>query len=151
MKPVIAALAALIMTAAPALAWPDALEGRPPLNHESPVGYYVWHDEDGLHLRTHGPGDEHQFVARLRTDGTFVDVDAVRLESRDRVRISDGGHVLVFDVHTFDWTDGTNFHVRGGERLRLDLELDGEPIATESIYLGADGEHPATNPFIIRR
>ena len=45
-----------------------------------------------MHLRTHGPGSERDFVARLHTDGVFDSVDTVRLESADKFAVTDGGH-----------------------------------------------------------
>ena len=147
----LSALAILLTMATSALAADPALEGEPTLDHSKPVGYYIWHDERGFHLRTHGPGDQHLFEARLRTDGEFVDVDTVRLESRDDVAVVDGGHTLLLRFHTYDWTDGVNFRIRGEDRdfLRLNLQLDGEPIATESIRLGRWERHPRQNPFTI--
>ena len=78
-------------------------------------------------------------------------VDTVRLESRDDIAILDGGHTLVLHFHTYDWTDGVNFSIHDGSRLRLNLQLNGEPIATDSIYLGRHGRHPESNPFTITR
>ena len=148
----LAAAVALFVTAAlPALAWPGGVEGRPTLTADSPVGYYVWHDENGMHVRTHGPGSEHDFVARMHTDGIFTNVDTARLESRDKIAVADGGHTLVLRFHTYNYTDGVNFRIAGGDKLHLNLELDGAPIATDSIYLGAAGVHPPSNPFTIDR
>lgn len=134
-----------------ALAWSEDVQGRPDLNHDSPVGYYLWHDDNGMHLRTHGPGDEHSFLARLTTDGVFVDVDTVRLESADDYAVLDGGHTLVLRFKTYDATDGVNFRIQGGTKLRLRLGLNGELIETDSIYLGPNGKHPRTNPFTLSR
>ncbi len=144
-------VALLLALSVSAFAWSDDLEGHPTLTHDNPVGYYLWHNGDGLHLRTHGPGDEHLFVARLHTDGTFENVDAVRLESVDNYAVTDGGHTLLLRFHTYDWTDGLNFNIRGGSYLRLNLRLDGAAIATDSIFLGDDGHHPASNPFTLQR
>jgi hypothetical protein len=129
---------------------PDAAEGAPNITANSPTGYYIFKTDDGLHLRTHGPGAEHDFDAVLRTTGTFENVDAIRLEPGDRVDVLDGGHELAIHFHTFDFTDGVNFKVRGSERVRLNLKLDDKLISTDSIFLGADGHHPAHNPFRIR-
>lgn len=143
----IAALSIALTLATTALAADPGLDGEPTLDHSKPVGYYIWHDDNGFHLRTHGPGDAHLFEARLRTDGTFVDVDTVRLESRDDIAVDDGGRTLLLRFHTFNHTDGVNFRVRDGDWLRLNLQLDGKPIATESIYLGRSERHPRQNPF----
>lgn len=148
---VLAALALVSGVATSAFAWPGPVEGAPSLTADSPLGYYIWHDDNGMHLRTHGPGDEHFFVARLHTDGIFEDVDTVRLENRDNFEVLDGGHVLVLRFHTYGATDGVNFRVRDGSRLRFSLRLDGDLISTDSIYLGANGIHPKSNPFTIKR
>ena len=115
------------------------------------TGYYLWHDADGSHLRTHGPGAEHFFVARLHTDGVFIDVSTVRAESRDSVTITDGGHTLLIRLHTYDGIDGVNYRVRGGTAVHVRLELDGGLIGTDQVFLGALLRHPAHNPFTITR
>ncbi len=136
--------------AAPATPKAPVAEGAPTIDHDKPMGYYIWHSDDGVHLRTHGPGAEHVFDAVLRTKGTFENVDVVKLEKDDRVDVLDGGHKMVIHFHTFDATDGVNFTIKDGERLRLNLKLDDEHIATSSIFLGAKGVHPKHNPFSIR-
>jgi hypothetical protein len=149
----LAAGSALLLASVPAaFAWQGPVtDGSPDLNHDSPTGYYIWHTDDGFHVRTHGPNARHDFDARLHTDGTFEDVDVVRLESRDGVEVLDGGHQLVIHFNTFDATDGVNFRIDGGERLRLALRLDGHLIDTDRIFLGHSGAHPERNPFVLRR
>lgn len=115
-----------------------------------PAGYYIWRDENGVHLRSHGPRQAHDFTVRLRTDGVFTDVNAVRLENRDKVAVLDGGHVLEMRVHTYDGVDGVDFRIADGSRLRFHLELDDRLISTDHIYLGSMQAHPPTNPFTIR-
>ncbi len=148
---ILGAAALFLAAGVSAFAWTGEVDGHPTLAPDSPVGYYLWHDEDGMHLRTHGPGDEHLFTARLHTDGLFEDVQAVRLESADSFKVTNGGHTLLLRFHTYDWTDGLNFRVQGGEYLRFNLHLDGAPIDTDSIYLGDTGKHPEHNPFTIER
>jgi hypothetical protein len=144
------AASAQSVTAAPSK--PSVIQGSPTINDDSPTGYYLFRSngDDGIHLRTHGPGAEHDFDATLRTNGTFQNVDPVRLEAGDKVDVLDGGHRLVIHFHTFDFTDGVNFTIKGGEHLRLDLKLDGQPISTDSIFLGQNGRHPKHNPFHVR-
>jgi hypothetical protein len=150
-RALIASAALLLAIPALAFAWPGDVEGAPNLTEQSPLGYYLWHDDNGMHLRTHGPGDEHLFVAHLHTDGTFQNVDSVRLENKDNFSVDDGGHELTLHFHTYDFTDGVNFTIDGGNRLHLRLELDGQMIDTGSIYLGSSGAHPTTDPFTIDR
>ncbi len=127
------------------------LAGEPAISADETMGYYIWRDDNGFHLRTHGPGDQHIFTARIHTDGIFRDVDAVRLENKDNFAVIDGGHTIVMRFHTYDFTDGINFKVRGGTYLRFNLQLDSELIPTDHIFLGAGGKHPANNPFTLRR
>lgn len=148
---VIAAITLLAVVTTSAFAWSPSIEGQSTVTLDCSAGYYLWHDENGMHLRTHGPGEEHIFTARLRTDGIFYDVDAVRLESRDNFAVLDGGHTIVMRFRTYDAIDGLNFRIAGGSKLQLNLRLDGEQIATDQIFLGPDGKHPATNPFTIYR
>lgn len=127
----------------------STVSGEPSTNDGSPVGYYLWHNANGFHLRTHGPGAEHDFVAHLYTRGTFKGVDRSMLEPRDSVNVSKNGHELVAHFHTFDGWDGVSFHIAGGEYLQLNLRLDGQEISTDNIFIGPSGAHPPTNPFRI--
>ncbi len=146
------AVAALLVALVPvASAAPlTSTEGAPNVTDSSPTGYFIFHDENGFHLRTHGPQAEHNFYAVLRTTGTFENVDPIRLEPDDTVDITDGGHRMVIHFHTYDGIDGVNFRVDGGDKLHLKLELDGKDAPTDQIYLGPQGRHPKHNPFTIK-
>ncbi|MDQ6671675.1 MAG: hypothetical protein M3069_13160 [Chloroflexota bacterium] len=146
------AAGALLLAAAPAAfaAEPAAtVQGARTIDNDSPTGYYLWHSEDGFHLRTHGPGARHDFDAVLRTRGTFENVDVVKLEDGDHVDVLDGGHELAIHFHTYDFTDGVNFTVRGGDKVRLDLKLDDKVAPTYQIFIGANAHQPMNNPFTI--
>lgn len=147
---VFTALVLLAGSVASTLAADARVAGAPALNADWPTGYYLWRNDDDFHLRTHGPQARHDFVAYLTTDGQFRDVDVVRAENRDNVRLINGARTLVLHFHTYDATDGINFRVAGGSALRLDLRLDGHRISTEHIFLGAGGAHPAKNPFSVK-
>jgi hypothetical protein len=149
---VLLALAAASLTLVPvASAAPlSAAEGAPDITDGSPSAYYVWHNDDGWHLRTHGPGAQHDFDAVLRTNGTFENVDVVKLEGDDSVNVTDAGHTLRIHFHTFDLTDGVNFTVRDGEHVRFNLTLDDKQAATSDIFLGPNGRHPKHNPFTVK-
>jgi hypothetical protein len=159
MNPVRQVVCALVLAlgmgsllAAPALAWDGRLEGRPENLHPgSDLGYYIWHDGEGLHLRTIGPGPRHVFKATLRTDGEFRNVRLVRLEGDDGFEIRDGGHVLELRFETWDGIDGVDFHIEGGKKLTFLLRLDGARAPTRKLFLGAAGVHPRHNPFVIKR
>lgn len=143
----------LLATAvAPAFAWAGYLQGDPDnMGDDAPQGYYVWHNDNGWHIRTHGPDEEHHFTARLHTDGVFTGVDPMHFEDVDRYAVTDGGHTLTVNFRTFDRWDGVNFRVAGGDCLRFNLQLNGEEIPTDSIFLGDSGRHPDSDPFRVCR
>jgi len=150
----IATLGAIALVAAfatSAFAWPASVNGAPDIDPNSMTGYYIWHNGDGWHLRTNGPEDEHNFTARLRTDGTFTDVDPIRLENDDAVTVEDGGKVLMIHFHTFSATDGVDFKIDGGQHLSFNLKVDGKRIDRDDVLLGARGVHPRHNPFMVKR
>ena len=133
--------------------WPAWIQGQPEnFRPGGPNGWYFWHDGSGLHIRTTNPSDKnHVFTAVLTTGGTFADIQKVRLESNDDIRLLDNGHRLVVRFHTYDGVDGVNFHVVGGDRLRLRFDEAGKLIGPDRIYAGAEAIHPASDPFTVNR
>ncbi len=133
--------------------WPAWVQGRPTkLDDGSARGWYFWHDASGLHLDTTTPQDRnHAFEAVLTTAGTFYDIDKIHLESGDDVQLLDHGHRLVVKFHTYSGIDGVNFHIAGGDSVRLRLEEGGHLIDRSNIFVGHFNVHPATDPFTIHR
>jgi hypothetical protein len=148
----LAALTALALITGAAFAWTGHVQGRPAsFSAGGTDGYYVWHDDDGLHLRTTDSSGVFKYTGILRTNGTFADVNPVRLEPDDKFEVLDGGHTLHFQFVTAEGVDGLDFRVDGGTRVRFALERDGHLIDTSNIFLGEDSVHPKHNPFSIRR
>ena len=135
--------------AAPALAWSSDIEGRPDnLRPGGDEGYYVWHDDNGLHVYTTDPVGHHKYTFRISTEGVFQNVDPVRLDGGDSVTVLDGGHRLEGDFVTHEGIDGLNFNIAGGAGMRLALRIDGVLAPGDEIYLGDDFSHPSNNPFV---
>src|SRR5439155_14043684 len=71
----------------------NVLDGNPDFEHGQGMGYWLWRDKDGIHLRTTTHGTEHDFngVLRASDNSKFADVKPFRLEDRgsndDRLRI----------------------------------------------------------------
>lgn len=139
----------LMAAALPAFADDGSTTNEPDIVADGrPAGYYIWHNENGWHLRTHGPDlDEHHFTARIHTDGTFRSVEGVTLEDRDYYVVADRGHALGINFHTYNGVDGMNFRLDGSSCIRFNLMLDGQPIPTDQIFLGKDKDNPDQNPF----
>lgn len=146
-----AGVALLTLTTA-TFAWQSRIEGKPAsFEAGSTGGYYFWHDDDGLHVRTTDPeGIDSWYAGVVTTDGTFRDLDLVRAEPDDNATL-EGPQTLVFGMHTFSGVDGFNFNVDGGTFVRLDLYRDGHQTSPDHIFLGAKSVHPNDDPFVIRR
>lgn len=149
---VLSALALMAITSVAVSATTNASLDEEGIPSEKPTGFYLWHDEGGFHLRTHGPDAEHNFMASLQTDGLFTDVEGLRNEWGDNVKVLDEGRLLRLSFLTFGDRDGVNFRIRNGTELRVTLWLDGEAMDPKSVFLNATttmDDHPATNPFTI--
>jgi hypothetical protein len=144
-----AALTIAAAGASPTLACSDRLEGQPAnLQPGGDLGYYLWLDGTGFHLRTTGPGDRHVFDARLETGGVFQNVQPVGAEAEDTVNVGPDQHVMELHFVTFDHLDGVDFTIDNGHRLLVTLNRDGALSPTDQIYLGQNDEHPLLNPFL---
>jgi hypothetical protein len=133
--------------------WPAWIQGRPKsLDDGSTAGWYFWHDDSGLHIATTTPSDkDHVFSAVLTSAGTFRDIDKIRLEGADDIKLLDGGHRLVVKFHTHDGIDGVNFHLDGGDQMKLRFDEAGRLVGPSRIFVGAFSVHPGADPFVVHR
>jgi hypothetical protein len=145
------ACAAMLALTASAFAWDGQLQGNPGVTDTSNMGYYLWHDNDGLHVRTHGPGAEHVFSALIHTDGVITSLDPIRLESDDQNYLENGGHDLWIYYHTYDGIDGVNFKIDGGTSMTVTADLDKKAISASDIFLGGSEQNPSSNSFTLTR
>lgn len=135
-----------------ALAWAPRVQGQPDdFRPGDSRGIFIWHDRNGMHLRTTTHGKDHVFSGVIRTDGQFRDVRGVREECNDFHRVSWDRDTLTFRFHTGGGVDGLDFRVKEGDRLYFDLYMDGRHIATRHIYVGHNGWHPEHSNFVLRR
>lgn len=147
-----AALVLALATVGVGFAWPARFEGRPEqLEVGGDAGFYIWHNDDGVHLSTTGPGPERHFKAVITTDCELEDIDQTRLEESDRFVLRDGGKKLVVHFTTYGHIDNVRWRVKDGTEMRFKLSVDGHPIRPENIYLGAEGYHPPEPVFTIPR
>jgi hypothetical protein len=146
----VSVVALIGVIASPAFAWGERIEGRPASFQAGGTdGYYLWHDEAGLHLRTTDSSGSFTYSGTLSTQGTFTDVQLVRAEKDDSVQILNGGKVLQFQFVTFQGVDGIDFRVDGGNPVQLQLMQNGNPINPANIFLGSMSVHPLHNPVRI--
>lgn len=145
----VAALLAALSLPGSALAWPGAYEGQPgALRPGVEGGAYLWRDGEGFH---HLVGVGHSFDpwtldVKVTTDGVIHDVDAAALEANDTVdREGEGSLKAIFVLSTR--ADHLRFRVRDAGWLEYELWVNGSPMGTDSIHVGADGRHPLDSRF----
>ncbi len=128
--------------------WPASARGQPGFEVGGSLGYFLWHDADGWHLRWTTRGRTRVFSGTISTTGVFHDVRRVALESSDlSLRTS---ALLAWRSSNTGGLDGFDFSTTG-DRLTFSLVLDGFPVAMNQIYVGAGRSHPSSNPFTLTR
>jgi hypothetical protein len=137
--------------------WPDVFNGRPAnLDAGGTGGVYLWHDNDGWHLRvTHNGHDEALFAGTISTPGEIT-YQRVQDEKADKTSVGPFGHVLAFRFTNYGYMDGVDFQTTCAPRITFDLEAGTDEghlhqIGTERIFVGHADSNPTSNPFTAQR
>ncbi len=132
-------------------AWGTRVQGGPPYLPGDRGEVYLWHD-NGFHLRVTHRGDGERTYAGTVISPTPMRVNPVDLDPSDRVNLSPDGRTLTFAFNDFGRTDGIDFSTDCANDLTVGpLTVDGAPLSTDRIYLGAQQIHPDRNPLVIHR
>lgn len=122
-------------------------------------GVYMWHNEDGWHIRTTDRTDTaHHYTGTiaLSSGGRFTSFNTVRLENGDRVWV-DGDNVLHYDFTTYNGVDGVDFTVSdcdahgSTETLAVSMQLNGYQDDAHRIHLGDEASNPPSARFDVVR
>ncbi len=134
-NPSMGAAAASAVEASELLPW-SAAWGEPYFQAGAGLGYYIWQDNDGVHLRTTTEGRLHQFLGTIRSNGLIWDARRVRPEADDSLRRRP--HQLDFSFRTADGLDGLDFQIDGGSEITFELYQDGveRPVF---VHIGSTG------------
>jgi hypothetical protein len=125
--------------------WPGAYRGQP---RTQGTGYYVWVDDDIWHVRWNGLGLGRDVSGLISTDGQFSNFRRVEFEQGDQV--AQNSRLIAWQTTNTDRTDGIDFRTSGNQ-LNFTLLVDGDSVNVGQIFIGANGGHPARNPFRVRR
>jgi hypothetical protein len=137
--------------------WPAYVRGQPAINLTNRPMYFLWLDDAGWHLRWTTRRFGREAAGLMSTDGRFNEFRRVSLEEGDQVARGDG--LVAWETRTGRAVrvadrpgdmDGIDFRTTG-QRLSFTLLMDGDPIPTDQIFIGASGTHPRNNPFRIMR
>ena len=143
----LAAVGALAATLVVGVGAPAFADTAPPAR--DPVR--VWHDANGWHVRvTHRTLHERTFSGAVHTSGEFVDVDRVKLEGSDTLKVSADKHTIAFRFHNYGAIDGFDFNTIDAPALKFGFLSDGRVVPPRLIGIGAAGRHPAHDPFVIK-
>ena len=132
----------------------SVLEGKPEMSAGEGMGYWLWSDAEGIHLRTTTNGLPHVFrgVIRTRERAQFLDVSDVRLEDRagnhDR-EVQADDDLIRFRFVTYAGIDGIDFRLDGAG-FCVELENNGHD-AVRAVHLGAEEVQPGAMPVCFKR
>ena len=145
---IVGALTGLAIIVGAAFAWNGHVDGKPVAFEAGGTdGYYLWHNDDGFHLRTTDSAGVFEYSGVLRTNGTFTNLKLVKAEADDRADLLDGGKVIQFRFKTAEGIDGLDVQVVGASRIHVLLDRNGKHVDPANIFLGENGVHPDNNPF----
>lgn len=134
---------------APLPAW---THGQPAhLHARGATGGYLWHDNDGWHLRvTHRTKHKMVFTGIVSASSpiTFA---RVKDEARDKVTLSPDHKRLTFRFVNYGGLDGVDFTDACAISARFAFAVDGHRATRNQVYVGAHSARPRSNPFTINR
>jgi hypothetical protein len=147
---VLAVLFALPVLAGPKTHFVGAgtVRGAPEIEPNKVVGFYLWADKDGLHLRWTTDGTAHLFSGRLDLDKPLKELVRVREVAGGWARMH-GNRVVMFSSTSRGAVDGLDLVIPAGRKVRLEIQVDGKDPLPEQVLLGAKGNNPKGFPLTI--
>ncbi|MBI5699339.1 Ig-like domain repeat protein [Candidatus Saganbacteria bacterium] len=120
--------------------------GRPEYRSGSDLGYFIWEDEEGWHVRWSSDGNSHRFSGNLITIGGSITPRP--LGEGQGVRAT--GNVISWDSNN---TGGFDFTVANGKQLMITPKIDEDPTSpspyASNIYLGISKASQEFIPIMI--
>ncbi|SFL36022.1 hypothetical protein [Pelosinus propionicus] len=128
------------------------IEGKPSeFQPSNSVGYFLWQDRDGFHLRTSAAGTKHKFSGSIRTNGKFGDIFAKMSGTDDSSDMNNDRDKIDFNLTNLSGEAGIDLYVKGGTDITFELFMDGETVDPENIYIGSEGWHPGKSKFTLQQ
>lgn len=148
---IMAAVLVLVLFSGSALAWFAAVEGAPGALSHAEKGIFIWHDDDGMHIRGISRHHRTVFSGTIETNGRFFAVHERGLEDGDHLFVDHERNTLRFRFTVQGGVDGIDFRVREGNRLSFVLNTNGHNARPADINVGREGWHPGDNRFTLWR
>ncbi|MBP2650096.1 MAG: hypothetical protein H6Q74_921 [Firmicutes bacterium] len=128
-----------------------SLDGRPTdFMPGKSTGYFVWQDNNGLHIRTTASGTKHVFSGTIYTDGSFENTFGKTESADDHFSISEDRNKINFQFTNNGGVTGIDLHLKKGTYVTFNLSVDENEINPSQIFLGESGWHPMKNKITLR-
>jgi hypothetical protein len=123
-------------------------DGKPQMFHPKHIqGYFIWGDDDGIHVRVTTDKEKHVFSGTMHADGRLEDIEEKSLQDDDFAHVKDHNHTVDFQYTTSGEAAGIDFYIYRGQSMDFDIYLDGAKIGPDQIFVGEEGWHPESNKF----
>jgi hypothetical protein len=131
--------------------WPAADEGRPAA-HPDASGVYLWHSNDGWHLRVNDPGpDRAVFTGTVRVDGQVLSTGRHLEQRGEGVLTRPRAGIVGYRFTNYGGVDGLDLVTRCSSHLTVRARVDGQAVDAAHVWIGADGHHPDAVPTRIAK
>lgn len=127
---------------------PTVLVGRPTIETDRSISFYVWTDADGLHVRWTTAGKPVLFSGMLSFDRPLKDLKR-HLEVGSGWVKNHGDRLVVFSATSRNGVDGFDLSVPHGRKVKIDLKVDGHDPSPNQVFLGGAKTSPAGIPIVL--
>ena len=123
------------------------IKGRPKFTSGQFLGYVLWKQSDGFHLRWTTEGNKaSNFQGKVTSQTKLKIVKRVRLENEDNINATEK-NTIEWNTKVKNQIDGVDFLTPGD--FTVELRINKKKINPKNIFLGAQMIQPEKNPFTI--
>ena len=122
-------------------------KGRPKFESEQLIGYYLWKQSDGFHLRwTTKKGKSHNFQGKIMHQDKLKITRIVNPKTECKI-YEMGENLIHWNSLGEDQLNGIDFFTAGN--FTIELRIDNKKAKPKSILIGFEMKNPENNPFHI--
>ena len=125
------------------------VRGQPAIEEGKVLGYFIWVDKQGFHLRWCTDGKPYLFTGRIDTDKKVKELKDVKAETGGWAKIY-GNRIVMFSKTSRGPVDGLDLTIPQGRIVQIEFHIDGKEPTPEQVFLGQKGAHPKGVPLKIR-
>jgi len=123
------------------------IKGRTDFSPGKFLGYVLWRQSDGFHLRWTTKGKkEHDFQGKITFQTKVLITKKLKPETKDQIKKA-GNKTIEWKTTVKGDIDGLDFLTPGS--FELELRIDDKKVKPKVIFLGPQMIQPESNPFTI--